>query len=136
MPSERLRGQWGIADVNDSARAVSLLGHLVDEKRALIRGGSAGGYTVLQVLTTPSTAKTFAGGTSSYGISDLGALAHDTHKFESHYLFKLVGAKVGKEENEEWKRVCVERSPVKNAKHIRVPVLVSESWTAFCWRKY
>ena len=126
VPSERLRGQWGIADVNDSARAVSLLGHLVDEKRALIRGGSAGGYTVLQVLTTPSTAKTFAGGTSSYGISDLEALMHDTHKFESHYLFKLIGAKSGNEEDKEWKRVCVERSPLKNAKHIRAPVLVSE----------
>ena len=75
-----------------------VLSHLVDEKRALIRGGSAGGYTVLQALTTPSTAKTFAGGTSSYGISDLEALVHDTHKFESRYLFKLLGLKtLGKE---------------------------------------
>ncbi len=132
VPSERLRGQWGIADVNDSARTVSLLSHLVDEKRALIRGGSAGGYTVLQALTTPSTAKAFAGGTSSYGISDLEALMHDTHKFESHYLFKLIGLKtLGKEQEGELKRVCAERSPLKNAKNIKAPVLVSESRTVF-----
>ena len=132
MRSERLRGQWGVADVNDSTRAVSLLSHLVDEKRALIRGGSAGGYTVLQVLTTPSTAGAFAGGTSSYGISDLGALMDDTHKFESHYLFKLIGAKkVGKEQGEELKRVCAERSPLKNATNIKAPVLVSNSRAVF-----
>ena len=125
MSSERLRGQWGIADANDSARAVALLSNLVDEKRALIRGGSAGGYTVLQVLTTPSTAKVFVGGTSSYGISDLEGLIHDTHKFESQYMFKLLGAK--EEQGEELKRVCVERSPVKNARNIKAPVLVSES---------
>jgi len=137
VPSERLRGQWGIADVNDSARAVSCLSHLVDEKRALIRGGSAGGYTVLQVLTTPSTANAFAGGTSSYGISDLEALMHDTHKFESHYLFKLIGAKkTGKELDEESKRVCVERSPLKNATNIKAPVLVSELRTGFAGCRY
>ena len=114
--------------MNDSARTVSLLSHLVDEKRALIRGGSAGGYTVLQALTTPSTAEAFAGGTSSYGISDLEALIHDTHKFESHYLFKLIGAKnVEKEQDGELKRVCAERSPLKNAKNIKVPILVSDS---------
>ena len=114
--------------MNDSARTVSLLSHLVDKKRALIRGGSAGGYTVLQALTTPSTAEAFAGGTSSYGISDLEALMHDTHKFESHYLFKLIGAnKVEKEQDGELKRVCSERSPLKNAKNIKVPILVSDS---------
>jgi dipeptidyl aminopeptidase/acylaminoacyl peptidase len=124
--SERLRGQWGIADVNDSVRAVLLLSDLVDTKRALIRGGSAGGYTVLQALTTPSTANVFAGGTSSYGISDLEALMHDTHKFESQYLFKLLSAKKDvKERDEELNGVYVERSPVKNAKNIKAPVLVS-----------
>lgn len=137
MARERLRGQWGIADVNDSARAVSCLRHLVDEKRALIRGGSAGGYTVLQVLTTPSTAKTFAGGTSSYGISDLEALMHDTHKFESHYLFKLIGAKkIGKGPDEALRRVCVERSPLKNAANIKAPVLVSDPRTIFACCRY
>jgi dipeptidyl aminopeptidase/acylaminoacyl peptidase len=124
VSSERLHGQWGIADVKAAVRAVSLLSALVDAKRALIRGGSAGGYTVLQTLTTPSTANVFAGGTSSYGISDLKALINDTHKFESHSLFKLLGVKDG--QDEELERVCAERSPLKNARNIKVPVLVSE----------
>ena len=57
---------------------------------------------------------------------------HDTQKFESHYLFKLLGVKtLGKEQDGEVKRVCAERSPLKNAKNIKAPVLVSESRTVF-----
>ena len=33
----------------------------------------------------------FAAGASHYGVADLGALAQDTHKFESRYLDGLVG---------------------------------------------
>ncbi len=53
---------------------------LIDPKRLAIRGGSAGGYTVLATLVThPSV---FSAGTSAYGVSDLLALVEDTHKFE------------------------------------------------------
>ena len=50
---ERLKGQWGIVDVEDMINAV---GHLVrqgkaDPERLIIRGGSAGGYTTLAALT-------------------------------------------------------------------------------------
>jgi len=44
-----------------------------------IAGGSAGGYTTL----CPSRRDTFKAGASYYGVSDLEALAQDTHKFES-----------------------------------------------------
>jgi dipeptidyl aminopeptidase/acylaminoacyl peptidase len=60
----------------------------VDPERWAISGASAGGYTTLAVLTFRKEFKT---GASYYGISDLEALAKDTHKFEAHYLDGLIG---------------------------------------------
>ena len=88
---ERLKGQWGVVDVEDCINAARYLagrGH-VDPQRLIIRGGSAGGYTTLCALTFHPDA--FAAGASYYGVSDLEALAGDTHKFESRYLDSLVG---------------------------------------------
>ena len=59
-----------------------------DARRLAITGGSAGGYTTLCALTFHDV---FRAGASHYGISDLEALARDTHKFESRYLDRLVG---------------------------------------------
>jgi dipeptidyl aminopeptidase/acylaminoacyl peptidase len=87
---ERLDGQWGIVDVEDclaAARALARLG-LVDPRRLVISGGSAGGYTTLCALTFHDL---FAAGASHYGVGDLEALARETHKFESRYLERLVG---------------------------------------------
>jgi dienelactone hydrolase len=87
---ERLRGNWGIADVRDCVGGVTSLvaAGLADPRRLSIRGGSAGGYTTLAALTGTDV---FAAGISLYGIGDLETLATDTHKFESHYLDGLVG---------------------------------------------
>jgi dipeptidyl aminopeptidase/acylaminoacyl peptidase len=87
---EELKGQWGVADVDDcvhGARALVDAGR-VDGARLAITGGSAGGYTTLCALTFRDV---FKAGASYYGISDLEALAQDTHKFESHYEEGLVG---------------------------------------------
>ena len=86
----RLERNWGIVDVDDCVNAAKYLVHqgLVDENRLAIDGGSAGGYTTLAVLTFRDV---FSAGASYYGVSDLGALAEDTHKFESRYLDSLVG---------------------------------------------
>src|SRR4029077_4482378 len=83
----RLRRAWGIVDVDDCINAAKLLARrrIVDRKRSVMTGGSAGGYTTLAALTF------FAGGASYYGISDISALARDTHKFEAHYLDWLIG---------------------------------------------
>lgn len=87
---ERLRGQWGIVDVDDSVNAAKYLVErgLVDPQRLAIHGGSAGGYTTLCVLTFRDTFQT---GASLFGVSDLEAMAKDTHKFESRYLDSLIG---------------------------------------------
>ncbi len=87
---ERLNGQWGVVDVDDSVNAARFLVARgdVNPQRLAIRGGSAGGYTTLCALTFRSY---FHGGASHYGIGDLEALARDTHKFESRYLDRLIG---------------------------------------------
>ena len=87
---QRLNGQWGVVDVDDclnGARHLIAEG-LADGARCVIDGGSAGGYTTLAALTFRDL---FKAGASHYGVSDLGALVRDTHKFESRYLDRLVG---------------------------------------------
>ena len=86
----RLDGRWGVVDVEDcvnAARALVADGR-ADARRLAITGGSAGGYTTLCALTFHDV---FRAGASYYGISDLEALARDTHKFESRYLDRLIG---------------------------------------------
>jgi dipeptidyl aminopeptidase/acylaminoacyl peptidase len=85
-----LDGAWGIVDVQDAVAAARHLAEvgLVDGDRLAIRGGSAGGYTTLAALCFHDA---FKAGASHYGVADLGALAADTHKFESRYLDGLVG---------------------------------------------
>jgi dipeptidyl aminopeptidase/acylaminoacyl peptidase len=88
---ERLKGQWGIVDVDDCVNGAKYLAAqgLVDGDRLCIDGGSAGGYTTLAALAFRDV---FKAGASYYGVSDLKALATDTHKFESRYLDGLIGA--------------------------------------------
>ena len=88
---QRLNWHWGIVDVDDSINAAK---YLVERRRAdpdrlIIRGGSAGGYTTLAALAFHP--EVFRSGASYYGVSDVEALARDTHKFESHYLDTMIG---------------------------------------------
>ena len=86
---ERLRGQWGVVDLQDAVAAVDYLAGQgwVDGERVAIRGGSAGGFTVLSALAFTDR---FAVGINYYGVADLETLATDTHKFESRYLDGLI----------------------------------------------
>ena len=87
---ERLNAAWGIVDVDDVVNAARFLVARgdVDGDRVAIRGASAGGFTTLAALTFRSF---FKAGASHFGVSDLEALARDTHKFESRYLDSLIG---------------------------------------------
>jgi len=113
---ERLKGQWGIVDVDDCVNGAQYLVErgLVDGKRLAIRGGSAGGYTTLCALTFRNT---FSAGASHFGVSDLASLAKDTHKFESHYLFSLVGP------YPEHADLYYQRSAINFANRITCPVI-------------
>ncbi len=112
-----LDGQWGVADVADCVAAAQYLAGRgdVDPQRLMIRGGSAGGFTVLAALAFHDV---FSAGASRYGIADLEALATDTHKFESRYLDTLVGPYPAD------KAVYVERSPINHVDGIDVPLIV------------
>ena len=87
-----------------------------DSERLMISCGSAGGYTTLCALT-PEHETTFRAGASYYGVSDLVALARDTHKFESHYLDWLVGP------YPQDHQVYVNRSPINHIDRLSVPVI-------------
>ncbi len=114
---ELLRGSWGIVDVEDCINAAGYLAETgqVDGDRLTIRGGSAGGFTVLAVL---EESEAFAAGTSLYGVADLTALAADTHKFESRYLDRLIGP------YPERKDLYEERSPINHTDRLTSPLLV------------
>ncbi|MCJ7550829.1 MAG: S9 family peptidase [Anaerolineae bacterium] len=112
----QLRDAWGIIDVDDcvnGARYLVSRGE-ADGNRLAIRGGSAGGYTTLCALTFRDV---FHAGASHYGFSDLGALARDTHKFESRYLDRLVGPYPERED------IYVERSPIFHVDNLNCPVI-------------
>ena len=87
---ERLRGQWGVVDIDDTEAALDFLVKegRADREKLLIAGGSAGGYSVLVALSQHDI---FAAGANYFGISDLEVLGRDTHKYESRYLDSLIG---------------------------------------------
>ena len=112
----RLNGRWGEVDLNDcenGARYLAEKGY-VDSKKMAIRGGSAGGYTVLSALTFGQVFKT---GASYYGVSDLEILAKDTHKFESRYLDKIIGP------YPESAQLYRDRSPLYHLDKLKKPII-------------
>ena len=113
---EKLKGNWGVLDVTDCIDGASYLvrRRRADGDRVAIRGGSAGGYTTLCALTFHDF---FRAGASYYGVSDVGALARDTHKFESRYLDPLVGRVPDQEAR------YVERSPIYFTEQLACPVI-------------
>ncbi|GAA5847199.1 hypothetical protein JCM9279_006134 [Rhodotorula babjevae] len=115
---ERLAGQWGVVDFKDTVECVEYLikEGKVDKEKVAITGGSAGGFTVLGSL---ANSKVFTAGTSYFGVADIKMLCDDTHKFESHYLFRLVGGTP-----DEIPDVYKERSPINKASQITAPLLL------------
>ncbi|MBU3005461.1 S9 family peptidase [Paraglaciecola arctica] len=114
---KKLYPNWGIVDVEDASNGVKWLASQgwIDADKVAIRGGSAGGYTTLAALAFQDV---FKAGTSYYGISDLGVLAGDTHKFESRYLDQLIGP------YPEMKSVYEQRSPINSVQNITAPLLL------------
>ncbi len=112
----RLNGNWGVLDVEDCCDAAlyAVQQGLADKHRLIIRGSSAGGYTVLCALTFHQV---FSASASYYGISELETLATDTHKFESRYLDRLVGPYPEK------KDLYRQRSPIYHSENLTCPVI-------------
>ncbi|WP_028292635.1 prolyl oligopeptidase family serine peptidase [Oceanobacter kriegii] len=115
-----LQGSWGISDVEDVFVACDYVIQqgLAKAGQLFVRGGSAGGYTVLQVLSHPDAqAHGIAGGASHYGISDLLLLDQFTHKFESQYLNWLIG------DAEQDRQRYLDRSAIHNLDTFQLPVI-------------
>ena len=113
---ERLKGKWGVYDVDDVVAGARFLVEQgkADPERLAIRGGSAGGYTTLAALTFTSE---FRAGASYYGIGDLVALVRDTHKFEARYLDGLIGQYPQAQE------LYQQRSPINHVDQLSCPVI-------------
>jgi dipeptidyl aminopeptidase/acylaminoacyl peptidase len=113
---DRLRGRWGVVDVDDAVSAAIFLSRhkKADPRRTVIRGIGSGGFTALAAVAFRNT---FSAATSYGGISDLNALSQTAHKFESHYLDMLVGPLVTQED------LYQERSPLFHLDQVRAPVL-------------
>lgn len=114
----RLRGQWGVVDVEDCAAVAQALADegTADPGRLAIRGGSAGGWTAAVSLAATDV---YACGTVIYPILDLLAWATgETHDFESRYLESLVGPL------DEVPGRYRDRSPIHHVDRITAPFLL------------
>lgn len=112
----RLDGNWGKLDVEDCCDAAlyAVSQGLANKHQLIIRGSSAGGYTVLSALTFENV---FSAGASYYGISELTSLASDTHKFEARYLDRLIGPYPETED------LYQQRSPINYSEQLNCPVI-------------
>jgi acetyl esterase/lipase len=115
---DALKGEWGVADVEDCIAAAGWLAQQgrVDPGRLCIRGGSAGGYTTLAALARANTP--FAAGADHCGLVDLEVIARETHKFESRYLDSLIAP------YPQGREVYRRRSPIHNVDAFTRPLIV------------
>ncbi len=115
---EALKSNWGIYDVQDAVYGAQFLVDQgkVDNKRLVIMGGSAGGFTVLKAMEDyPGF---FKAGVCLYGVANQFTLVADTHKFESHYSDTLLGSLPDASD------IYYERSPVFHADNIQDPIII------------
>src|SRR5215510_6150200 len=113
---EKLHGLWGVVDVVDCISGAKFLAARgdVDGSKLAVTGRSAGGFTTLCGLTFHTE---FAVGASYFGISDLVALATETHKFELHYCDWLI------EPFKPDSKLYHDRSPINFVERLSAPVI-------------
>ncbi|GAA4873940.1 alpha/beta hydrolase family protein [Kitasatospora terrestris] len=116
---ERLRGGWGVVDVEDCAtvaRALVAEG-LADPDRIAIRGGSAGGWTAL--LSAIAEPGLYRAACLYFPVLDPVAWrAGGTHDFEARYADALIGPWPQQRARYE------ERSPLNRAEALSVPIVL------------
>ena len=114
----KLRGNWGVYDVEDAASGAEYLASQgkADPDMFVIMGGSAGGFTVLQSLIHKPGF--YAAGICRYGVSNQFSLVQDTHKFEERYSDSLLGPLP------EAAAIYRERSPEFFAERIQDPIAI------------
>ncbi len=116
--AQALRGRWGDLDVSDVARGMQAAAESGwgDPRRMAPMGGSAGGFTVLNLLARHP--ELCAAGVDLFGVTDLFDLNETTHRFEAHYLQTIVGTlPAAADRYREW-------SPMSVVDRIQSPLLV------------
>lgn len=114
---DRLNGKWGMIELEDAEAACHYfaISGLIDNKKWIIKGSSAGGYTVLRAA---AQSKQFKAGVCAYGVADIEKLLDAMPKFESKYFDKLIGPYP--KEKELYKKL----SPINNVDKMEMPLLL------------
>lgn len=115
---DALLKKWGILEIQDVKDGLKYLRekNLISEK-AVVSGGSAGGYTVQRLLTFYPDL--FSAGASHFGIGNLVTLQKLTHKYESHYLEQLIGGNLETNLHE-----YEDRSPINHLSKLKSPMII------------
>ena len=115
---DALLGEWGVLEISDVKDGLKYLREkrMIGDK-AVVSGGSAGGYTVQRLLTM--FPEMFAAGASYFGIGNLVTLQNLTHKFESRYLEGLLGGPMNTH-----RQVFEDRSPINHLVNLKSPMII------------
>jgi dipeptidyl aminopeptidase/acylaminoacyl peptidase len=115
---DALLKKWGLLEIQDVKDGLRYLReqNLIGDK-AVVSGGSAGGYTVQRLLTFHPDL--FSAGASHYGIGNLVTLQKLTHKFEAHYLEQLIGGTLETNLHE-----YEDRSPINHLSKLKSPMII------------
>jgi dipeptidyl aminopeptidase/acylaminoacyl peptidase len=110
--TQAMSRRWGDLDTSDTAAVIRHAKQQGWSDRIALMGGSAGGFTVLNVLADhPGLC---LAGVALYPVTDLMTLADGTHRYEGHYNENLVG----RHESDD------ARNPSAKADKITTPTLV------------
>jgi dipeptidyl aminopeptidase/acylaminoacyl peptidase len=115
---QSMAGRWGDLDTSDTAAGMREAARRGwgDGSRMVVMGGSAGGFTVLNLLAHhPDLC---AAGIDLFGVADLFDLNETTHRFEAHYLHSIVGPLPDAAD------AYRDRSPLPVADRITSPLLI------------
>ncbi|HEU5422896.1 MAG TPA: S9 family peptidase [Nitrolancea sp.] len=115
---EKLYGDWGGGDLQDNISGAKMVIErgLVDPRKVIAMGGSAGGYSTLICMT--KAPDFFRAGVCRFGIGDLATFTDKTWIFERHYIAKLMGAPGANS------ALYYDRSPVHHVANVREPLLI------------
>jgi dipeptidyl aminopeptidase/acylaminoacyl peptidase len=116
--AQALAGGWGETDLDDVVAGIDHARRAgwCDPSRVAAMGGSAGGFTVLQLALCHG--ELLRAAVSLYGVTDLFDLASTTHRFESRYLDRIVG--LLPDDAARYR----DRSPITHAAKASIPLLM------------
>jgi dipeptidyl aminopeptidase/acylaminoacyl peptidase len=113
-----LNHHWGEFDVDDTVSAAHFLveSGLANPKQLVIKGSSAGGYTLLNVLIRHPNL--FQAAICSFPVANLMTIINETFKFEAHYYDSLIGPYPAE------KAKYINWSPINHIDQIRTPLIL------------